>query len=266
MSEIEKIAAFIDENDGDIGVEYKGSGWLCPVSYEVEEIKEDLKMTIHCDENNTIILYESRFKRPTKKQLENEMKWVLDCELFSYWRKGTVPGGNKKVLILGSVTVIEYIEAMRLHKKLYESNNWYYIFEGHFLVDKKTYFINITMPKKYRTLEDAKEDNCSARFEVQDGHIVLVIYSGWSQGKDRTGVWYEGVRGKAIRVIQWEDYWCYKMTVLKAEKEVAEDIDASKDRIPFAMPWDELFHVNELPEGWNKTIRSLAYSIVQYAN
>ena len=73
MSEIEKIAAFIDENNGDIGVEYKGSEWLCPVSYEVEKIKDDLKMIIHCDEDNAIVLYESRFKRPTKKHLEKNI-------------------------------------------------------------------------------------------------------------------------------------------------------------------------------------------------
>lgn len=267
MREIEKIAAYIDENNGDVGVEYKGSGWLRPISYELEEIENDLKMVIHCDEDNAIVLYESRFKRPTKKQLEKEMKWVLDCDLFSYWRKGTVPGGNKKVLILGSLTVIEYIEAMKIHQKLYESNNkWQYIFTGNFSADNKTYFIDITMPKKYQTAEEAKKDHCSARFELQDGHVVLVIYSDWYQSEDNDGIWHKGVRGKVLQVIRWEDYCYYKMMALKEEKEGAGYIDAIKDCIPFAMPWDELFHVDELPEGWNETVENLAYSVVQCAN
>ena len=58
MREIEKIAAYIDENNGDVGVEYKGSGWLRPISYELEEIENDLKMVIHCDEDNAIVLYD----------------------------------------------------------------------------------------------------------------------------------------------------------------------------------------------------------------
>jgi len=126
------------------------------------------------------------------------------------------------------------------------------------------YNLEVQMPVKYGTIEAAKQDKSSCRFEKRDGHVVLVIYSGWEQGM-KDGKWYEHVAGEELAVYRWEDWHLWKMTNAK-EKELSGMIDAIQDYLPYAENWDVLFGVDELPEGWGLTPESLAYRIISYVN
>lgn len=149
-----------------------------------------------------------------------------------------------------------------------------YVFSGDFyrkkLIDGKlsddhdyyNFQIDVQIPIDYKTREEAAGCSCSLRFEVEDGHVVLRIYSNWQQGLDKNGKWYEHVNGNIIDTIRWEEYWKYKIS---RSKVVAKDmgcfIDACKDYLPNATPWDELFDIKNQPEGWTSTVEPLAYYI-----
>ncbi len=149
-----------------------------------------------------------------------------------------------------------------------------YNFSGDFyrkkLVDGKLYDdtdyynfqIECLIPIDYDTKEEAMGCPASLRFEVEDGHVVLRVYSNWKQGLDENNKWYEHIDGSVIDTIHWEEYWKYKVS---RSKKVAKDmglfVDACADFIPDATLWDELFDIENQPEGWVNTVESLAYSI-----
>lgn len=141
-----------------------------------------------------------------------------------------------------------------------------YLYEGtfDFWWNGWNYNLEVQMPVKYGTIETAKQDKSSCRFEKRDGHVVLVIYSGWEQGM-KDGKWYEHVAGEELAVYRWEDWYLWKMTKAK-EKELSGMIDAIQDYLPYAENWNALFGVKELPEGWGLTPESLAYRIISYVN
>lgn len=149
-----------------------------------------------------------------------------------------------------------------------------HLFSGDFyrkkLVDGKLYDdhdyynfqIEVPIPINYDTKEEAKGCPGSLRFEVEDGHVVLRIYSNWQQGLDKNGQWYEHVDGNVIDTIRWEEYWKYKIARSKVvSNDMGGFIDAWEDYVPDATPWDELFDIKNQPEGWCNTVESLAYNI-----
>lgn len=132
-------------------------------------------------------------------------------------------------------------------------------FFGDFWVNNRNYQIEVPMPTKYKTAEEAKCDSGSLRFEKRDGHIVLVIYSKWEQGmiKDK---WYEHVAGTILDIIKWEDWYRYKMSM--AKEEGADNLyDPNSCYVPSATNWDELFNVESLEDSWVCTVESLAYVV-----
>lgn len=135
-------------------------------------------------------------------------------------------------------------------------------FFGDFWANDKNYQIEIYMPTKHESPEQAKDDSSSARFEKHDGHIVLVIYSDWVQGFDGNGKWREHVNGEILDIIHWADWWKYKMSVAKPECPQGYGGDSCNDYVPCATNWDELFKVEELSDQWGNTVESLAYSVL----
>lgn len=140
-----------------------------------------------------------------------------------------------------------------------EDLTYIYEFSGDFWVNNRNYQIEVPMPTKYKTAEEAKYDKSSLRFEKRDGHIVLVVYSKWEQGMN-DGEWYEHVAETILGIIKWEDWYRYKMSMAK---EGGDDniYDANSCYVPNATNWDELFNVGSLEDSWACTIESLAYSV-----
>lgn len=137
-------------------------------------------------------------------------------------------------------------------------------FFGDFWVNNRNYQIEVPMPTKYKTANEAKCDKSSLRFEKHDGHIVLVIYSKWEQGMIE-GMWYEHVAGEVLDIIKWEDWHRYKISMAKGEgTEGVGDYDSGY--VPSATNWDELFNVEKREDGWGCTVESLAYSVYRYFN
>lgn len=148
--------------------------------------------------------------------------------------------------------------------------------------------IDVEIPINYATKEEAEKCDCSLRFEKRNGHIVLCIYSGWEQGVNKEGKWFEHVSGKVIDTIRWREHWKYKTTrsivpapilghniddcdwlseeFKKEAREILKGafIDSNSDYLPDATDWDELFQANDKPEGWSCTVEVLAYRIVAY--
>lgn len=143
------------------------------------------------------------------------------------------------------------------------SNSIYiYMFRGDFSVKTRDYFIEIPMPTKHKTIESAKNDKSSARFEKRNGHVVIVIYSNWEQGI-KNGKWYEHVSGSELEIIHWENWYRYQIAQDNGKEQVGL-IDPCTDYLPFSQNWDELFDVNNLSDDWSCTIENLAYSILTY--
>lgn len=149
-----------------------------------------------------------------------------------------------------------------------------HLFSGDFyrtkLVDGKLYDdhdyynfqIDVQIPINYDTKEEAAHCPCSLRFEVEDGHVVLRIYSKWQQGLDKDGNWFEHVDGEVIETIRWEEFWKYKTSRSKAiSRDMGCFIDAWKDYLPDATPWDELFDIKNQPAGWRNTVESQSYCV-----
>lgn len=127
------------------------------------------------------------------------------------------------------------------------------------------YIIEVSMPTKYKSKKAAKEDRSFIQFRNLEGHIVLIIWSGWEQGKDNTGKWYEHNSGEVLDIIHWQDWTRYKIAKQKTE---AKDkcCNTDTDYIPDATPWDELFGVENLPADWCCNVESLYYSIISNIN
>lgn len=149
-----------------------------------------------------------------------------------------------------------------------------YVFSGDFyrkklengkLYDDHDYYnfqIDVQIPIDYDTKEEAAACPCSLRFEVEDGHVVLRVYSDWQQGFDKNHNWHEGVDGAVVATIHWKEYLRYKTSRSKViSKKMGCFIDAGEDYIPDATPWDELFDIKKQPEGWQCTVEPQAYSI-----
>lgn len=134
--------------------------------------------------------------------------------------------------------------------KLYDDHDYY------------NFQIEVQIPINYDTKEAAISCPCSLRFEKEDGHAVLRIYSEWQQGFDKNGKWLEHVDGNVIETIRWEEHWKYKISRSKViAKEMGGYIDGNTDYLPDATPWDELFDIKNQLEGWRNTVESLAYCI-----
>lgn len=73
------------------------------------------------------------------------------------------------------------------------------------------YNLEVQMPTKYKSIEEARQNKNSCRFEKRDGHVILVIYTGWEQGM-KNGKWYEHIAGEELAVYRWEDWHLWKMT------------------------------------------------------
>ena len=122
--------------------------------------------------------------------------------------------------------------------------------------------IDVTIPINFDTKEEAVNCPCSLRFEVEDDHVVLKIYSDWKQGFDENGKWYEHVDGNEIETIKWEEHWKYKISRCKVlAKDMGCCLDCNEDFLPDATPWDELFDIKNQPKGWKCTVESLGYDI-----
>lgn len=129
-------------------------------------------------------------------------------------------------------------------------------------LDYYNFQIEVSIPIDYDTKDEAIHCPCSLRFELEDGHVVLRIYSNWHQGLNENGEWNEHVDGNVIETIKWEEHWKYKTSRSKViSKDMSSFIDAATDYIPDATPWDELFDIKNQPEGWRNTIESQAYCI-----
>jgi len=140
--------------------------------------------------------------------------------------------------------------------------NYRYNFMGDFNAGDFNYSIEVLMPTKYKTPEEAKGDKGSLRFEKQNDHIVLVIYSGWVQGFDENHQWHEHVDGKVLDIIQWSEWWRYKVAKAKVKDAEMPCVIDYSDYIPDATNWDELFDVENRPDNWTCIVESLAYSII----
>ncbi len=129
-------------------------------------------------------------------------------------------------------------------------------------LDYYNFQIEVPIPIDYNTKDEAIHCPCSLRFETENGHVVLKIYSNWHQGLDEKGTWNEHVEGVVIETIKWEEHWKYKISKSRViAKDMGAFIDASADYIPDATPWDELFDIKNQPDGWKNTVESQAYSI-----
>lgn len=143
-----------------------------------------------------------------------------------------------------------------------------YLFYGDFFgklhkdQDYYDFQIEVTIPIDYNTRNEAIHCPCSLQFEKENGHAVLHIYSNWLQGKNKKGNWFEHVEGEIIETIQWQEHWKYKISRSKVfSKDMGGFVDACKDYLPDATPWDELFDIENQPDDWKNTVESLAYSI-----
>lgn len=137
-----------------------------------------------------------------------------------------------------------------INGKLYDDHDYY------------NFQIEVPIPINYSTKKEAEGCHCSLRFEVEDGHVVLRIYSDWEQGIDKNGSWHEHISGNVIETIRWEEYWKYKTSRSKViSKNMHGFLDAQTDYIPDATPWDELFDINNQPKDWCNTVELLSYSI-----
>lgn len=124
---------------------------------------------------------------------------------------------------------------------------------------KADYNIDVQIPIDYETREDAI--NCTAylRFQKYEGHIVLCIYSSFKQGFNGDGKWVEQIQGEIIDIVEWRQWWKYKM--IKSTCAFYESQDPLEDYEPCIEKWDDIFQVNLLPEDWGRNVQSLAYSI-----
>lgn len=130
--------------------------------------------------------------------------------------------------------------------------------------DYYNFQIEASIPIDYKTKKEAENCLCSLRFEIENGHIVLRIYSGWKRNIDKEG-WYELVLDKVIATIKWNEWRKYKMSRSKVISQYIDDnysyVDAIDDFVPDATPWDELFDINNLPEDWHNTVEPNDYYI-----
>lgn len=256
------------------------------IHYEQYEEERGYESTI-----DKIRIYDEILEKGKRSSTEGKHIWVYfdDCfRAFTLhdWRafiSFLAKAKNSNVIL--TVTLQTYLDVphelfeifisnFEFHKELScckenereRTRNPKYLYEGtfDFWWNGWNYNLEVQMPVKHGTIEAAKQDKSSCRFEKRDGHVVLVIYSGWEQGM-KDGKWYEHVAGEELAVYRWEDWHLWKMTKAK-EKELSGIIDAIQDYLPYAENWDVLFDVEQLPEGWGLTPESLAYSIISYVN
>ncbi len=123
------------------------------------------------------------------------------------------------------------------------------------------YIIEVPLPIQYASIEEAKASNVSLQFRKYKGHIALIIWSGWKQGNDKDGKWFERVDAEILDIIYWEDWTKYKLAKEKPECQEKLCSDISTDYIPDATSWDGLFHVENLPDNWFCTVEGLYYCI-----
>lgn len=143
----------------------------------------------------------------------------------------------------------DFYKTKIVNGKLYDDHDFY------------NFQIEVPIPINYSTEEEAVRCPCSLRFEIENGHVVLRIYSGWKQGLDENGKWFERVEGNVVDTIKWEEYWKYKMSRSKVVSKNMGLFRDDADYLPDATPWDELFDVKSLPRGWRNTVEGLAYGI-----
>ncbi|WP_321994617.1 hypothetical protein [Clostridium butyricum] len=207
-------------------------------------------------------LIDVKFEReePYGENIEPETSEGIDVVIIDpeneYKELAKVLNSNCK--IANSIDEIENINPLEIKE------SYIYEFFGDFWVNNRNYQIEVGMPTKYKTIEEAKGDNSSLRFEKHDEHIVLVIYSNWKQGMI-SGKWHENVAGEVLDIIKWEDWYRYKISMAK-EQGIEGVGDSDSGYVPSATNWDELFDVKNKEDTWGCTVESLAYSICKYFN
>lgn len=143
------------------------------------------------------------------------------------------------------------------------TQTYIHVFVGDFWVQERNFQIEINMPTRHRIIACAKNDSSSAQFEKHNGNVVLVIYSDWEQGM-LNGKWHEGVKGKVLDIIQWEEWYKYQMSQAKGKGIAGMGNDGVSGYIPCATNWNELFDVNSLSDDWGNSVESLAYRVIAY--
>lgn len=121
------------------------------------------------------------------------------------------------------------------------------------------YDIEVPIPIDFKTREEAINCSANLRFQKLEGHIVLCIYSSFKQGFNGEGKWVEQVQGEIVDIIEWHQWWKYKM--IKSTCAFYESSDPLEDYEPCIEKWDDIFQVNLLPEDWSRNVQSLSFSI-----
>jgi len=129
---------------------------------------------------------------------------------------------------------------------------------GGFWFNDVNYHFEFSISKPFDSLEEARADKCVARFEIYNGHVIVFIYTGWRDDAVDSNIWYECTTGEVVEIIEWEQWWKYRLTQRRAEAYYKQTLDPQLDYIPCSMNWDDLFQVETLAPDWGLNVDCFA--------
>ena len=169
-----------------------------------------------------------------------------------------------------------------------------YVYSGSIDTPFGIYNAAVQIPIDYGSYDAAEKNNASCRFEIEEGHIVLNIYSDWYQGTDEElpaelndeklksketqkrrclwfgKHWHEGCCGNVIATFHDNENERNKIAIYPYKDEESTIKLPGLPYLPtigvdvhnkIELPWDELFNISNLKEGWHETIGCESYSI-----
>ncbi|MDU6483113.1 MAG: hypothetical protein E6538_14050 [Paeniclostridium sordellii] len=144
----------------------------------------------------------------------------------------------------------DYIERLDEDLENIKIKGYQYNLYGNFNTpDGRCFSIDVCIPTLYKLYYRAVGCKAYLRFKKVAGHIVLLICSKKNK------------KGEVIEVIEWEDWWRYKIAEMKPEAYELGYVDGATDFIPNSTNWDELFNVKNLSNDWFEYVQGLSYHI-----
>ena len=129
---------------------------------------------------------------------------------------------------------------------------------GEFTIGSIEYHFEFSISKPFDSLEEAKADKSVARFEIYDGHVIVFVYSGWSQDAADSDAWFECTTGDVVDIIEWDQWWKYRLTKSRPDVQYKDSLDPQYDYIPCTENWDELFGAESLSPDWGLNVNCYA--------
>lgn len=128
-----------------------------------------------------------------------------------------------------------------------KSKKYIPLIRGSFSVpgDTSVYLIEVKSPYGYETVQEAMDADVVWVFRNVGGNMLLIAEGGSP----------ELMRDYKTNVIPWNNWYQYRIGVLRSEDSVEE---------PCAVPWDELFGVAGLANGYECPIEVSDVSVFAY--